>query len=114
FRGDQPWDLVVMNETIYYLGWLYSFFDVSWLAGELYGATQENGRFMMTNTCGGVSDPLVLPWIIRTYRDLFLNVGFTLELEEVFRGEKNGVLIDTLMSVFRKPTAPTFGHEATG
>lgn len=28
FMGDRPCDLIVMNETIYYLGWPYSFFDV--------------------------------------------------------------------------------------
>src|SRR5688500_13986735 len=30
FMQDGPFDLVVMTETIYYLGWLYSFFDVAW------------------------------------------------------------------------------------
>src|SRR5712692_5135322 len=47
---DGPWDLVVMSETICYLGWLYSFFDVGWLAAELFAATRSGGRFLMANT----------------------------------------------------------------
>ena len=34
FREEGPWDLIVLSETVYFLGWLYSFFDVSWLASE--------------------------------------------------------------------------------
>ena len=29
-QQDGPFDLIVMSETIYYLGWLYTFFEVSW------------------------------------------------------------------------------------
>jgi 2-polyprenyl-3-methyl-5-hydroxy-6-metoxy-1,4-benzoquinol methylase len=36
FREDKPWDLIVMSETVYFLGWLYSFFDVSWLAAQMF------------------------------------------------------------------------------
>src|SRR5215467_473398 len=36
FGRDPAWDLIVMSETIYYLGWLYSFFDTAWLAHELF------------------------------------------------------------------------------
>jgi len=28
-RDEGPWDLVVMSETIYYLGWLHPFFDIA-------------------------------------------------------------------------------------
>src|SRR5690349_5920560 len=52
-RDEGPWDLVVMSETIYYLGWLYSFFDVAWLVSELLAATHAGGRLLMANTCGG-------------------------------------------------------------
>jgi SAM-dependent methyltransferase len=101
FRVDQPWDLLVMSETVYYLGWLYSFFDVVWLARELYTATKSGGIFLMTNTYGDFGDNLLLPWIIRSYRDCFLNVGYTIQAEEVFHGEKNRQELDALITVFK-------------
>ena len=102
-RAEGPWDLVVMNETIYYLGWLYSFFDVAWLAAELFAATRDEGQVLMANTCGGVEDYLLRPWIIRTYHDLFLNVGYQLDSEEIFRGTKDGADIEVIISLFGKP-----------
>ena len=101
-HAEGPWDLVVMSETICYLGWLYPLFDVAWLASELFSATRGGGRLLMANTCGGVEDYLLRPWIIRTYRDLFLNVGFQLEAEEIFHGTKHGVDIEVLISRFGK------------
>jgi hypothetical protein len=101
-HADGPWDLVVMSETIYYLGWLYPFFDVGWLAFQLFEATREGGRLLMANTCGGVEDYLLRPWLIRTYRDLFLNVGYGLEAEEALRGTKDDVPLEVLISVFVK------------
>jgi SAM-dependent methyltransferase len=98
-----PWDLVVMTETIYYLGWLYPFFDVGWLASQLFAATRAGGRLLLANTQGGCEDALLLPWLIRTYRDLFRNVGFRVEAEEVFRGSKDGVPLEVLISLFTKP-----------
>lgn len=106
-RTEGPWDLVVFCETIYYLGWLYSFFDIGWLAYQLFEATQENGHLLMANTCGGVEDHLLSPWIIRTYRDLFLNVGYHLEAEEIFRGTKNSTDLEVLISVFGKSAKGT-------
>jgi SAM-dependent methyltransferase len=106
-HGTGPWDLIVMSETIYYLGWLYPFFDVAWLASELFRSTMQNGLFLMANTHGEFGDYLVCPWIIRTYRDLFINVGYHLEHEENFRGTKNNVELDVLISLFRKPADPT-------
>ncbi len=100
--AEEPWDLVVMSETIYYLGWLYSFFDVAWLAAEIFAATRARGRLLMANTCGGVQDYLLRPWIIRTYHDLFLNVGYRLESEEMFRGTKDGADLDVLISLYLK------------
>ena len=99
-RAEAPWDLVVMNETICYLGWLYSFFDVAWFAAEIFAVTRNGGRLLMANTCGGVDDYLLLPWIIRTYHDLFVNVGYRLASEEIFRGRKDGAEIEVLISVF--------------
>jgi SAM-dependent methyltransferase len=102
-RATDPWDLIVMNETICYLGWLYSFFDVAWRAAEFFAATRGGGQLLMANTCGGVNDYLLLPWIIRTYHDLFVNVGYLVQSEQLFRGEKDGVNIEVLISVFDKP-----------
>jgi cyclopropane fatty-acyl-phospholipid synthase-like methyltransferase len=97
-----PWDLIVMNETVYYLGWLYSFFDVSWLANRLFTATASGGRFMMANTFGEDVGYLQRPAVIRTYRDLFLNAGFRVEHEEVSRGTKDGIQLQVLISLFQR------------
>jgi SAM-dependent methyltransferase len=101
--AEGPWDLVVMSETIYYLGWLYPLFQVGWLASELFVATRTGGRFLMANTCGTEKDHLLLPWLVRTYRDLFLNVGYSLEAEEVVRGAKHSVEYEILVDLFSKP-----------
>jgi len=97
------WDLLVLSETIYYLGWLYSFFDVAWLASQLFAATQSGGELLMANTRGGVDDYLLRPWIIRTYHDLFSNVGYELSAEKTFQGLKNGVQLEVGISLFTKP-----------
>jgi SAM-dependent methyltransferase len=101
--ADAPFELIVMSETIYYLGWLRSFFDVTWLAATLFDATSGGGRFLMTNTVGGLSSYLHRPYLIKTYHDLFRNVGFVPEAEETFRGEKEGVALEAIISVYRKP-----------
>lgn len=101
-EAEGTWDLVVMSETICYLGWLYSFFDVAWLAMQLFSATRDGGQLLMANTCGGVEDYLLRPWIIRTYHDLFANVGYRLTSEETFLGTKEGADIEVLISLFGK------------
>ncbi|HUG67548.1 MAG TPA: SAM-dependent methyltransferase [Pirellulaceae bacterium] len=101
-QAEGPWDLIVLSETIYYLGWLNSFFDVCWLAHRLFESTAHGGQLLMTNTCGGSTGYLLLPWIIRTYRDLMLNVQYDLEHEECFQGNKEGVSLEVLISLFRK------------
>jgi SAM-dependent methyltransferase len=104
-----PWDLVVMNETIYYLGWLYSFFEVAWLASRLFSATSEGGRFLMANTSSEVAGYLMRPALIRTYRDVFINIGFKVEREEIFQGTKDDVPLEVLVSLFTKPPHATVG-----
>jgi len=99
-RADGPWDLIVFSDTICYLGWLYPFFDVAWLAAELFAATRHGGRLLLANTLG--EEALLLPWVIRTYHDLFRNVGYRIEAEEVFKGTKKGVDFEVLMSLFIK------------
>jgi len=101
-QSEGPWDLIVMSETIYYLGWLYSFFDVAWLAARLFDATHHGGRFLMANTLSGGEDYLLRPFVIHTYRDLFENVGYDIGSEETFRGTKRGVDLEVLISLFVK------------
>jgi SAM-dependent methyltransferase len=103
WRDEGPWDLVVMNETLCYLGWLYPFFDIAWFASEILAATRPGGAFLMANSMDAHHDKLLLPYIIRTYRDLFLNVGFRLAREEIFSGTKHDVRFDVLISLFAKP-----------
>jgi len=102
-QEDEAWDLVVMNETIYYIGWLYPFFNVCWMAFQLFKATRPGGRLLMANTLGLETDYLLLPCVIKTYESLLLNVGFYLEKQETFKGTKDGVEIETLLSLFVKP-----------
>jgi SAM-dependent methyltransferase len=96
------WELIVMSETVCYLGWLYSFFDIAWLASEIFHSTRDRGLLLMANTLGEFGDYLLSPWIIRTYRDLFVNVGYSVATEETFQGSKNGVKLDVLISLFQK------------
>ena len=100
-EAEGPWDLVVLTETAYYLGWLYPLFDVGWLAYSLCGATNAGGRLLLVNTLGS-SNGIMSPWLIRTYRDLFGNAGFQLEVEETLRGTKEGVEFEILLSLFGK------------
>jgi SAM-dependent methyltransferase len=100
---DGPWDLVVFTETICYLGWLYPFFDVAWLAVQLFEATRSGGRLMLANSMDESEDWLLRPWLIRTYRDLFVNVGYTIETEEVYKATKRGVEFEVLMTLYCKP-----------
>lgn len=100
---EAKWDLIVLNETIYYLGWLYPFFDIYWLAHRLFEASQAGGRLLMVNTCGGARDYLQRTDIIRSYRDLFVNVGYRIEQELVFRGVKNNIELEALMTLFTTP-----------
>ena len=106
-RAEGPWDLVVFSDTICFLGWLYSFFDVGWLAMEIFAATRPGGRLLLPNCFGGAQDYLMRPWLIRTYRDLFANVGYQVNSEEVFHGTKNGVPIEMLITLLEKKTEGT-------
>jgi SAM-dependent methyltransferase len=101
-RGEGAFDLVVLTETVYYLGWLYSFFKVAWLARDLFELTAPSGRLLLANTFGDIGDALVLPWIVRGYHDLFRAAGYGTEREETFRGEKDGVALEVLISLLRR------------
>lgn len=95
------WDLVLMTETSYYVGWLYPMFDMGWLAHSLHGATRAGGRLLLVNTISD-DEGIMSPWLIRSYRDLFRNVGYDVEKEETLRGTKENVEFEVLLSLFRK------------
>jgi hypothetical protein len=57
----------------------------------------------MANTVGAEKEYLHLPWLLETYRDLFLNVGYVREAEEVVRGTKDSVDYEILVSLLSKP-----------
>jgi SAM-dependent methyltransferase len=100
---DGTWDLVVLTETAYYLGWLYPMFDVAWLAHSLHQATRPGGRLLLGNSIWAEREEgLLSPWLVHSYRDLFRNVGYTLETEETMRGTKDTVEFEVLMSLFVK------------
>jgi SAM-dependent methyltransferase len=100
--AEEPWDLVVFSETIYSLGWLYSMFDIAFVVATLHDAMRTDGVLLLANTYGSYDDWLLRPWLIDTYRDLFRNVGFQLDREEVYCGNKEGVEMKVLMSLFRR------------
>jgi predicted TPR repeat methyltransferase len=97
-----PFDLIVMTETIYYLGWQHTFFDVGWLAHQLFEATREGGGLLLSNTRSVSADYLMRPWLIRTYHDLFTNAGFHLETEHVYADTKDDTEFEVLTSLFCK------------
>ena len=99
-----PWDLVVLSETIYSLGWLYPMFDIAQVALAILQSMSEGGRLLLANTYGSEKDWLLQPSLINTYRDLFRNVGFNIDQECIFEGEKHGQRFRVLMSLFRAPT----------
>lgn len=85
------------------LGWLYPLYKVGWLASELFAATRRGGRLLMANTYGTEKEYLHRPYLINTYRDLFLNVGYCHEAKEIVRGTKNKVEYEILVTLFSKP-----------
>jgi SAM-dependent methyltransferase len=99
FEQEGTWDLVVLTETAYYLGWLYPMFDLAWLARSLHTATAADGRLLLANTISNDTG-IMSPWLIRSYRDLFNHVGYTLDREETMRGVKETVGFEILISLF--------------
>jgi SAM-dependent methyltransferase len=97
-----PWDLVVLSETIYYVGWRYSFFEVGWLASRIFESLQPGGSLLMSNTVSVAGHFLQREWLLKTYRDLFVNVGLTLEHTERYDGIKAGERLEAVLTLFRK------------
>jgi len=74
---------------------------VAWLATQLHEGTAAGGRLMMANVMYS-GDYLLLPQLVHTYRDLFLNVGFRKDIENTFKGTKDGVEFEVLVSLLTK------------
>ena len=104
-KANGPWDLVVLSETIYCLGWLYPLFDVAWFCASLFDSTRDGGLLLLGNTFGHDRDYLLRPWLIRTYRDLLVNIGYELSHEEIFSGNKEGAEFQILMSLLTRRKA---------
>ena len=101
FAAGGPWDLVVLTETIYSLGWLYSLFDLGMFALQLGESLAAGGRILLSNTYGAERDWLMRPFLIDTYRDLFVNAGLAVESEAVFEGAKDGEQFRVLTTLLR-------------
>jgi SAM-dependent methyltransferase len=112
FAAGGPWDLVVLTETIYSLGWLYPFFDLGMFALELKDSLAPGGRLLLANTYGADRDWLMRPFLIDTYRDLFVNVGLGVERETSFEGFKDGERFRVLVTLLRLEPPP--GEDAPG
>ena len=97
-QHEGSWDLVVLTETAYYLGWLYPMFDIAWLAHSLHEATRPGGRLLLVNTISR-DDGIMSPWLIRTYHDMFRNAGYASEREERLRGVKETVEFEIVLSL---------------
>ena len=71
------------------------------MAHSIHEATAEGGRMLLVNTISR-NEGIMSPWLIRSYRDLFAHVGYSVETEETMRGEKETVEFEILMSLFVK------------
>jgi hypothetical protein len=69
---------------------------------QSYIAQPIGGRLLLANTLGVADDYLLLPCIIRTYRDLFRNVGYQVQSEHTFAGVKDQVPIEVLITLFAR------------
>ena len=65
----------------------------------MFEATRPGGQMLLANTQFETGEPL-RPCIICTYRQPFLNVGYELNAEKILPGEKHGVSLEALMSLF--------------
>ena len=100
-EGSGPWDLVVLAETVYFLGWLYPMFDVGWLAHALHDASAPGGRLLLVNTFGD-GDGIMSDWLVWTYRDLFVRVGYEVVFEETLDGVKDTMAMQILVTLLEK------------
>ena len=103
--AEGPWDLVVLSDTMMHLGWLYTFSEVSRFAMQLFESVTVGGRCLLGNSILVDDTGLATPWLIRTYHDLFRNVGFELEREELFEGEQANEWLQVVLSLLAKPRA---------
>ena len=56
----------------------------------------------MADTVGQEKDYVMRPWMMWSYRDLCANVGWKPAGEETFAGDKDGVRLEAVVSVFSR------------
>ena len=95
------WDLVVIAETIYYLGWLYPLFHVGWLLRSLHDAAVAGARLLLVDTIHGDTG-IMSPWLISTYRDLAVNCGWAPLRHEVLDGVKDETQLRVRLDLFER------------
>ena len=93
---------MVISDIMYYLRWLYPFFNINWFSSQLFTATRVGGHCLYANAMGSFGDMLLLPWITRSYKDVLRNVGYSLVTEAIFRAQKNRVTMEVLIDLFTK------------
>lgn len=103
FATGGPWNLIVLAETIYSLGWLYSTFDLGMFALHLRESLAADGRLLLANTYGAERDWLMRPFLIDTYHDLFRHVGLAIEKESSFEGVKDGETFRVRATLYATP-----------
>jgi SAM-dependent methyltransferase len=101
--AEGPWDLVVLSDTIEYLGWLYPLSDVARFARQVFESVAVGGRCLLGSWILIDEYGLATPWLVRTYHDLFRNVGFELEHEEQHESEPGWDELQVVRSLFAKP-----------
>ena len=101
-ESEGTWDLIVLTETAYYLGWQYPMFDVAWLAHTLHTVARPGARLLLANSISR-DEGIMSSWLIDTYRDLFRNVGWEIERQETLRGVKETVEFEIPIALFDKP-----------
>jgi len=106
FHAGGPCDLIVLAETVYSLGWLYPLFDLGMFALHLREALAPGGRLLLANTYGAERDWLMRPFLIDTYRDLFVHVGLVVERETLFEGVKDGERFRVLATLLQPGPTP--------
>jgi SAM-dependent methyltransferase len=102
--GEGAWDLVVLSDTLELLGWLYPLAEVARFAMRVFESVTVGGRCLLGSWILIDEDGMATPWLVRTYHDLFLNLGFKLEHSEQFLAEPGYDELQVVLSLFAKPS----------
>ncbi len=98
-----PWDLVVLSDTIEHMGWFYTVSEVARFAMQVFESVAEGGRFLLGSWILIEENGIATPWLVRTYHDLFRNVGFERKRGDQFEAEPGYEELQVALSLFAKP-----------